>query len=185
MLGTTRRVIVSSTPDGRSIIARDEQLPTQSMPQTPFVSLWGTDEVPAAGPGFELPDTRVDFLPASGGFRVSKFAVLPKKDAGRVEDSEAELGELIPDGPEKERAAALVNAVQFVDRPPGLHQTDTIDLVLIVSGEMYMLLDDSVEVLLRAGDWAVQNGAPHAWDNRSANPCVATLIMIGAHVARD
>jgi hypothetical protein len=154
------------------------------MPQTPFVSVWGADQPLTVAPGFSLPETSVDFLPAPGGLRVSEFAVLPKEDAGRVEDSEVELVDMIPEGPETERAASLVRAVQFINRPPGLHQTDTVDLVMIKSGEMHMLLDGGVEILLRAGDWVVQNGAPHAWDNRSSSPCVAVLIMIGARVER-
>lgn len=184
MLGTTRRVVVCSSPDGRSFVARDEQLQSQAMPQTPFVSVWGADEPPVVSAGFELPETTVDFLPKPGGFRVAQFSVLPKADAGRVEDSDVELADMIPDGPEVERAASLVRAVQFIDRPPGLHQTDTVDLVLVLAGQMFMLLDHGTEVLLSAGDWVVQNGAPHAWDNRSPDPCVAMLIMVGGRVER-
>jgi hypothetical protein len=179
-----RRIIVGSTAAGRSVILADEELAAQPMPQTPFASIWSADAPPTVSADLKLPETTVDFLPAPGGIRVVQFSVLPNAEVGRVEDNEIDLIDMIPDGPETERAATLVKAVQFVDRPPGLHQTDTVDLVMIISGEMYMLLDDGVEVLLRQGDWVVQNGAPHAWDNRSSAPCVAALVVIGAHIQR-
>ncbi|MEI7738536.1 MAG: cupin domain-containing protein [Betaproteobacteria bacterium] len=47
-----------------------------------------------------------------------------------------------------------------------MHQTETIDYVIVLNGEIYMVLDKS-EVLLKAGDVAVQRGTNHAWSNRS------------------
>jgi len=35
-------------------------------------------------------------------------------------------------------------------------------------------------VTLRPGDWVVQNGARHAWLNRSDEPCVIAAIFLGA-----
>jgi len=51
------------------------------------------------------------------------------------------------------------------DRPPGFHRTDTIDIILMVSGEITCELDRCA-VTLRPGDTLVQNGGPHAWTNR-------------------
>jgi hypothetical protein len=46
---------------------------------------------------------------------------------------------------------------------PGMHTTDTVDFDVIVSGEVFLELDDGSEVLLKAGDCVVQNGTRHAW----------------------
>jgi mannose-6-phosphate isomerase-like protein (cupin superfamily) len=62
----------------------------------------------------------------------------------------------------------------------GMHRTDTVDFNLIVSGEVWLELDDGAEVLLRAGDCVVQNGARHRWRNTSSEPCVMTVAQIGA-----
>ena len=61
-----------------------------------------------------------------------------------------------------------------------MHSTDTIDYLLIVSGEVQMKIDDEVEVHLKAGDFTVIGGSRHGWRNRSSENCVMLGIMIGA-----
>ena len=63
---------------------------------------------------------------------------------------------------------------------PGMHTTHTVDFDLVVSGEVWLELDDGAEVHLRAGDGVVQNGTRHAWRNRSDQPCVIAVALVGA-----
>ena len=58
---------------------------------------------------------------------------------------------------------------------PGMHTTDTVDFDFVVSGEVYLELDDGAEVLLKPGDCVVQNGTRHRWNNRSNEPCVIAV----------
>ena len=44
---------------------------------------------------------------------------------------------------------------------PGMHMTDTVDFVVVLSGEAVLELDDGAEVTVRAGDCIVQNGTRH------------------------
>ncbi|MEX2100120.1 MAG: cupin domain-containing protein [Acidimicrobiia bacterium] len=62
----------------------------------------------------------------------------------------------------------------------GLHRSDTIDMGLVVSGSIFMELDDGVEVQLRQGDTLVQHGTIHAWHNRSSEPCTMAVAAVGA-----
>ncbi|MCF8589862.1 cupin domain-containing protein [Gordonia liuliyuniae] len=64
-------------------------------------------------------------------------------------------------------------------RPPGFHQTPTVDIITVVSGEIYALLDEE-EVLLTQGDTLVQRGTPHAWSNRSGQVAVISGVMVTA-----
>ena len=64
-------------------------------------------------------------------------------------------------------------------RHPGMHTTHTLDYCVVLSGEIYAVLDES-EVLLRAGDCLVQRGTRHAWSNRSEEPCVIAFVLIAA-----
>ena len=64
---------------------------------------------------------------------------------------------------------------------PGMHTTDTIDFEFVVSGEVWLELDDGKEVHLRAGDTVVQNGTRHAWLNKGTEPCRLVVCLIGAH----
>ena len=66
---------------------------------------------------------------------------------------------------------------------PGMHTTDTIDMEVILSGEVILELDDGEERLLRAGDTVIQNGTRHRWRNPGSEPCVMAIFMVGAHRA--
>ena len=63
---------------------------------------------------------------------------------------------------------------------PGFHTSPTIDFEYIVSGEVWLELDDGKEVLLKPGDTVVQNGTRHAWRNKAKEPCVMLLCNTGA-----
>lgn len=62
----------------------------------------------------------------------------------------------------------------------GFHSSQTIDMGIVVSGDIYMELDDGVEVRLRQGDTLVQHGTVHAWHNRSNEPCTMAVAAVGA-----
>ena len=64
-------------------------------------------------------------------------------------------------------------------RHPGMHRTDTLDYCVVLSGEIWAVLDED-EVLLRAGDCLVQRGTNHAWSNRSDRPCTIAFVLVAA-----
>ena len=65
--------------------------------------------------------------------------------------------------------------------PPGnpgrMHRTETIDYVVVISGEIDMDMDDST-VKLKAGDVLVQRATHHAWVNRSKEPARVAFVLI-------
>jgi len=64
-------------------------------------------------------------------------------------------------------------------RHPNMHRTDSLDLIAVVKGEMYMMTDED-EILMRPGDVVVIKGGNHAWSNRSNEPCVTIGVMVDA-----
>ena len=64
-------------------------------------------------------------------------------------------------------------------RHPGFHKTATIDYAIVLSGEIYALMDEG-EVLLKAGDVLIQRGTSHAWSNRTEQPCCIAFVLIDA-----
>lgn len=62
---------------------------------------------------------------------------------------------------------------------PYMQQTRTLDLCVVLEGEITLVLDTE-EVALSAGDSVVQRGTRHAWSNRSSSACV---IAISSHDA--
>ncbi len=62
---------------------------------------------------------------------------------------------------------------------PGMHTTDTIDIVTVISGEVHVAVETG-EKLMRQGDTIVIRGVKHAWRNRSDEPCVISAVHISA-----
>lgn len=77
------------------------------------------------------------------------------------------------------------NGTRFavIDFPPGntavSHRTETIDYVIVLSGEIDMDMDDSV-VKLKTGDTMVQRGTNHAWVNRGKERARVAFVLIDA-----
>ena len=96
------------------------------------------------------------------------------------------VGETIEDcGARILGTAPPANGTRFavIDFPPGnpgrMHRTETIDYVIVISGEIDMDMDDST-VHLRAGDVMVQRGTNHAWVNRGTAPARLAFVLVDA-----
>lgn len=74
---------------------------------------------------------------------------------------------------------------RILDFHPGVqrrvHRTDSIDYIVVMSGEIDMDLDESETVHLKAGDVMVQRGTVHNWINRGTQPCVMAVILVHAN----
>jgi mannose-6-phosphate isomerase-like protein (cupin superfamily) len=63
---------------------------------------------------------------------------------------------------------------------PYMMKTRTLDYCVVLEGEIMLVLDTE-EVALEAGDTVVQRGTNYAWSNRSTRPCT---IAISSHDGR-
>lgn len=59
------------------------------------------------------------------------------------------------------------------------HRTETLDYVIVVSGEIEMELDEGA-VALAAGDVLIQRGTAHRWINRGTIPARIAFVLIDA-----
>jgi len=111
-----------------------------------------------------------------------RYTALPPPSRGAA----FRIVEFPPTSPE--RIAQLTRKDVFADEKvtpgdkarthPMMHRTESIDYVVVMSGEIDMLLDDS-EIHMKTGDVMVQQGTNHAWVNRSGKPCIVAFAMIG------
>ena len=60
-----------------------------------------------------------------------------------------------------------------------MHRTDTIDYVVVISGEMEMELETGM-VHLNAGDVIVQRATLHNWVNTGTEPCRIAVVLVDA-----
>jgi quercetin dioxygenase-like cupin family protein len=63
---------------------------------------------------------------------------------------------------------------------PYMQKTSTLDFCIVLEGVIVLVLDTQ-EVEVKAGDFVIIRGTNHAWSNRSGNPAV---IAIASHGAR-
>jgi mannose-6-phosphate isomerase-like protein (cupin superfamily) len=84
--------------------------------------------------------------------------------------------EIAPDAGSQEPGASADDHEEF----QGAHQTDTLDYVTVLRGEVTLVVGGS-EVTLRPGDCVVQQpGVPHDWQNRSAQTSVMVGVLLSA-----
>jgi quercetin dioxygenase-like cupin family protein len=173
MIKPIRRVVTGHDARGRSVIVSDGPSPhvltIPGRPDFALTNLWITDGAPASNAGDTDAAARPVVLePKRNGtiFRVVEF---PPDQA--------------PGGFDRAAAFAAMGADHAMDpdasRHPGMHKTDTLDYALVLSGEIWALMDEG-ETLLRAGDTLVQRGTNHAWSNRSDRPCLVAFILVSA-----
>jgi len=62
---------------------------------------------------------------------------------------------------------------------PGMHTTDSIDFVVVLSGKAELELDDGEKRALGAGDCVVQRATRHRWIPVGAEPVVMAVVMLG------
>jgi quercetin dioxygenase-like cupin family protein len=180
-----RRVVTVLGDDGKSQIHEDAPLPHYDVPVLPgaqMLKLWGSETAPA--PGVAAPaDVNDPFFPGPDGNRwqVTIFPPAPAPtDAPPAAPSDAELEAMAA---ETERVFPGL-ADKFEPDAPGFHTSDTIDYVLVLEGELFLKLDDGVEVRLTPGSCVVQNGTRHAWENRAAERAIVVAVILGGQRVR-
>jgi len=173
MLKPIRRIVTGHNAKGKAVIVSDGPAPhVLTLPgrgDFGLTNLWVTDRAPASNDGNADAAARTVVLepPANGTiFRVVEFP--PEKNAGAFD---------------RDAAFAAMGAGHAMDpdgaRHPGMHKTATVDYAIVLSGEIYALMDEG-ETLMKAGDCLVQRGTNHAWSNRSDAPCLVAFILVSA-----
>ena len=167
-----RRIVTGHNAEGRTVFLMDGN--AENVRERPggggVTELWSTDSAPADNSGDE--DT---------GKRPSSLQPPPKGTRFRI----------VEYPPDSARFAAGTDATAFrnaglgrsaatdTSRHPGMHKTDSIDYAIVLSGEIYAVMDEG-EKLMRPGDCLIQRGTSHAWSNRSNGSCQVAFVLIDA-----
>jgi mannose-6-phosphate isomerase-like protein (cupin superfamily) len=169
-----RRVVTGQREDGRSVFVSDERVDPvtlRMLPGAEFHRMWASD-APVSLPTDGAASPAPSYFPPSGGYRFALFTIGPDEATVPPDlDLAAALAEMA------EKLPGLGEA--FEPDSPGMHTTDTVDFDVVLSGEVWLELDDGAEVHLRPGDCVVQNGTRHAWRNKSTQPCTVAVVLLG------
>lgn len=63
---------------------------------------------------------------------------------------------------------------------PGMHQSNTIDYEVIISGKVDIVLANGESRTLTPGSCLIMGGVTHAWKNHYDEPCIYAAITVGA-----
>lgn len=78
---------------------------------------------------------------------------------------------------------AISDEADPAERPEflGAHVTDSLDFVVVISGELTLLFEGR-EITLKPGDAVVQQATPHDWVNRGSEPAVVAAVLVSTRV---
>jgi mannose-6-phosphate isomerase-like protein (cupin superfamily) len=165
-----RRVVTGLDASNKSVVMFDSRMPLQTGPYgLNSTNLWVTNTYPL---GFSFEDDTsaipVGVSPLDNGtkFRVVEF---PPLDAAT--EAKMEPGFLM-----KTVGAAAPTRGLTVTHPL-MHRTRSVDYAVVLSGEIDMMLDDTV-VHLKPGDTIVQQATNHAWVNHGTEMCRILFVLM-------
>jgi mannose-6-phosphate isomerase-like protein (cupin superfamily) len=172
-----RRIVTGHDASGKSNILINDLAPNateiKGWPGLWVTELWTSNEMPVNNNGTEDQGARPmrhDPTPSGTIFRVVEF---PPESKTQGIDAKAAFEHLGSHTKPRDEDSA---------KHPSMHKTRSIDYLVVIAGEMWMVMEDG-EVLLRAGDCIVQRGTNHAWVNKSDRPCLLAAILIDAQPA--
>jgi mannose-6-phosphate isomerase-like protein (cupin superfamily) len=176
LLRKIRRIVTGHNAQGKSLIVSDGPSPhvlsLLDDPPLGLTDLWVTTGSPADNAGYADGAARpaITLEPPPGGtiFRVVEFP-----------PDQATAGKL-----DRKKLFEAMQASEAMDhdgaRHPGMHKTASVDYAVVLSGEIYAMMDEG-ETLMKAGDCLVQRGTNHAWSNRSQEPCLVAFVLVSAN----
>jgi quercetin dioxygenase-like cupin family protein len=166
-----RRIVTGHDANGRSVVIIDDAPAAVLLDKAGglrLTELWATSATPA---GFSTIDKSKRARRIEPDARGTVFRVIEyPPDAERLKSLQPE---------EYFSAMGAQAADKATRRHPGMHRTKTLDYAIVLSGEIYAVLDED-EVLLKAGDVLVQQGTNHAWSNRTEKPAIIAFVLIDA-----
>jgi mannose-6-phosphate isomerase-like protein (cupin superfamily) len=175
-----RRVVTGHDAQGHAVFVNDDVLPPTTaamLPGVEFHRVWGADTVQQFPNAGALPPAPLYFPPV-GGFRFGLFTLPPAGTALPHEQLDAAAAF-------KELDEKLPGLVQYMEPDaPGMHTTPTVDIDLVLSGEVVLELDNGAMTTLRPGDSVVQNGTRHRWRNEGTTPATIAYFICGAGHAK-
>jgi hypothetical protein len=170
-----RRILVGLDDRGRSTIVSDANTETRLATEA-FTRnvIWGADVVPTPVTADNAVKDAATIPPPPAGYYYDISTFPPDSEwdyEGGYAKALAQAGVGDPEGAEDAHDADGPGAI------PGMHQTDTIDIVTVISGEIWVMVETG-ETLLEPGDTVVLRGSWHAWRNRSDAPCTIAALHI-------
>ena len=179
MLRAVRRIVTGHDANGRSVVISDDTSPhireNLVHPNRGLTDLWRTFEgLPSNLGAQDAAATEVVLSPPTNGTVFRFFQIPPERDVSNLSWEERQR--------QADAVFAGMGAAHNRDskaRHPGMHTTETVDYIILLSGEISLVLDDA-EVPMQPLDVVIQRGTNHSWVNTGSEPAVLAAILIDA-----
>jgi len=171
MGGEIKRFVTGHDSAGSSVILMEDiDANLQVIPKSGIVRrvVWVSNESPA--------DISRDADPVTGKEGIGPS---PSGSIFQIVDFPPFVPGTMKDGHIQELVGDEARASSSAPTHPMVHRTRTLDYALVLSGEIDMLLSNSV-IHCKPGDVVVQQGTVHGWVNKGTTPCRVAFIMIDA-----
>src|SRR5262245_11572864 len=162
-----RRIVTGHNAQGKSIFVSDGPCPyfVDRANGNSLTELWWEAEMPVDNSGNE------DCGPPAFGLDMPKCGHILR---------------IVEYAPDAVRKAAMEKngrpSGHYIEgqRHFGFHKTNTIDYAIVLEGEIWALMEEGEDKLMKAGDVLIQRGTVHGWSNRTDKPARVAFILIDA-----
>lgn len=173
-----KRIITKNDINGNSYIVSKDitniEVPLSDLdPRFKFFNLWTTDTMPV-----QLEDddpVKNRYVSTSPVQKGSLFRIVNYPPEKVLLDKIRQMSEEDLIAFEKKIGIKL----NLNGKHPLMHMTQSIDFGIVLTGEIYLVLDKE-EILLKPTDTIVQRGTYHAWSNRSEQDCLMAYVLLDA-----
>lgn len=171
-----RRVVADNDSDGRSRILIDGAAAKLiAVEEAGLAEIWTAELQP--GKLFDATDRlsveNLNLEPDGGAVKVRWFTAPPEDKSKTAEELEASAAFGFG-------AVGASHCRVDTARHPMMHKTDSLDIIVLVKGEVDMLLDQGEAASLKPGDVVIQRATNHAWVNKGSETALLVAILINA-----
>lgn len=168
-----RRVITGENDNGRSLVVVDGP-PSGEMGAPGLGGLYEIWHEAFAGAfdrqsGVDLGETNSILAPGNDKVKVRWFVIEPPPAGAPAEAIKAAARERF-------RQFGAEHELRDQERHPAMHQTETLDVICLISGEASLILDNT-ETMLKPGQVVIQRGTSHAW-TAHGGPALFLAVLI-------
>ncbi len=169
-----RRIVTANDENGRSSVLIDGAAAANlAVEESGLAEIWTAALAGSSvyADADSLADQPVALEPEAGAVKVRWFTVAPEDPQQTDEEREAAAAFGFA-------AAQASEARVDTTRHPMMHKTATLDVIILVRGQVDLLLDDGEAKAMKPGDVVIQKATNHAWVNHGDETAVLVAVLI-------
>lgn len=171
-----RRIVTDETKEGRSRILIDGAAAKLiALEEAGLAEIWSADlgEGRLLDATDKLAGADLQLEPDPGSVKVRWFTITVEDEAKTAEELEAAAAFSFG-------AVGAAHCRIDTTRHPAMHKTNSLDVIVLVKGEVDLLLDEAEAVGLKPGDVVIQRATNHGWVNRGEETALLVAVLIHA-----